>query len=57
VEREVGKPELLAMTEVRALENDPDRGVRQRAWEAEVAAWKTWSSAAGSLLNGVKGQH
>jgi pepF/M3 family oligoendopeptidase len=57
VEKQVGKPELLAMTEVRALENDPDRGVRQRAWEAEVAAWKAWSTPLAASLNGVKGQH
>ncbi|HYH11632.1 MAG TPA: M3 family oligoendopeptidase [Thermomicrobiales bacterium] len=57
VEKEVGKPELLAMTEVRNLENDPDRGVRQRAWEAEVAAWKQWETPLAATLNGVKGQH
>jgi pepF/M3 family oligoendopeptidase len=57
VEKEVGKPERLAMTEVRALENDPDRGVRQRAWEAEVSAWKAWSTPLAAALNGVKGQH
>jgi pepF/M3 family oligoendopeptidase len=57
VEKEQGKPELLAMTEVRNLENDPDRGVRQRAWEAEVAAWKRWETPLAASLNGVKGQH
>lgn len=57
LEKEPGKPERLAMTEVRALENDPDRGVRQRAWEAEVAAWKEWSTPFAASLNGVKGQH
>ena len=57
VEKEEGKPELLAMTEVRNLENDPDRGVRRRAWEAEVAAWKQWETPLAGTLNGVKGQH
>jgi oligoendopeptidase F len=57
VEKVPGKPELLAMTEVRALENDPDRGVRQRAWEAEVAAWKQWETPLAATLNGVKGHH
>jgi pepF/M3 family oligoendopeptidase len=57
VEKTAGKPERLAMTEVRALENDPDRGVRQRAWEAEVAAWKAWSTPLAASLNGVKGHH
>ncbi len=57
LEKEPGKPEQLAMTEVRALENDPDRGVRQRAWEAEVAAWAQWSTPLAATLNGVKGQH
>lgn len=57
VEKEAGKPELLAMTEVRNLELDPDRGVRQRAYEAEVAAWKQWETPLAATLNGVKGQH
>lgn len=57
VEKEVGKPEHLAMTEVRNLANDADRGVRQRAWEAEVAAWKQWETPLAATLNGVKGQH
>lgn len=57
VEKEIGKPELLAMTEVRNLENESDRGVRQRAWEAEVAAWKQWETPLAATLNGVKGQH
>lgn len=57
VEKEIGKPEMLAMTEVRNLENDPDRGVRQRAYEAEVAAWKQWETPLAATLNGVKGQH
>ncbi len=57
VEKEQGKSEHLAMTEVRNLENDPDRGVRQRAWEAEVSAWKQWETPLAASLNGVKGQH
>jgi pepF/M3 family oligoendopeptidase len=57
VEREVGRPESLAMTEIRNLETDPDRGVRQRAYEAEVAAWKQWETPFAATLNGVKGQH
>jgi oligoendopeptidase F len=57
VEKEAGKPELLAMTEVRNLQNDPDRRVRQRAHEAELAAWKQWETPLAATLNGVKGQH
>ncbi|MDQ4045470.1 MAG: oligoendopeptidase F, partial [Chloroflexota bacterium] len=57
VEKDVGKPEPLPMTEVRNLENDPDRGVRQRAHEAEVRAWEQWETPLAATLNGVKGQH
>jgi len=57
VEMEVGRPESMAMTEIRNLETDPDRGVRQRAYEAEVAAWKQWETPFAATLNGVKGQH
>lgn len=57
VEKTPGHPEMLAMTEVRNLENDPDRGVRQRAYEAEIAAWKQWETPLAASLNGVKGQH
>jgi pepF/M3 family oligoendopeptidase len=57
VEKTPGQPEMLAMTEVRNLENDPDRGVRQRAHEAEVAGWKQWESPLAATLNGVQGQH
>jgi oligoendopeptidase F len=57
VEKEQGKPQLMAMTEVRNLQSDPDRGVRQRAHEAEVDAWKRWETPLAATLNGVKGQH
>lgn len=57
VEKELGKPVLLAMTEVRNLQIDPDRGVRQRAHNAELAAWKQWETPLAATLNGVKGQH
>ncbi|MDQ4044526.1 MAG: M3 family oligoendopeptidase, partial [Chloroflexota bacterium] len=57
IEKAAGKPELLPMTEVRNLENDPDRGVRQRAHEAEVRAWEQWETPLAATLNGVKGQH
>jgi pepF/M3 family oligoendopeptidase len=57
VEQELGTSNLLAMTEVRNLENDPDRGVRRRAYEAEIAAWKQWETPLAATLNGVKGQH
>lgn len=57
VEREPGKPERLAMTEVRNLANNPDREVRRRGHEAEVAAWREWSTPLAAALNGVKGQH
>lgn len=57
VEKEQGKPELMAMTELRNLQSDPDRGVRLRAHEAEIDAWKRWETPLAATLNGVKGQH
>ncbi|MCC7025112.1 MAG: hypothetical protein IT338_19930, partial [Thermomicrobiales bacterium] len=35
-----GEARRLPMSEIRNLAMDPDRGVRRRAWEAELAAWE-----------------
>jgi pepF/M3 family oligoendopeptidase len=56
-EREPGNPETLPMSEIRNLAMNADRDVRQRAFEAELAAWKQWETAIASALNGVKGEH
>ena len=50
-----GAAELLPMSALRALAHDPDREVRQRAFEAEIAAWETVSMPLAAALNGVKG--
>lgn len=57
VEKEPGKVKELPMSEVRNLAMDPDRNVRRRAFEAEVAAWKLWATPMTAALNGVKGEH
>ncbi len=56
-EREPGKVEQLPMSEIRNLAMDPDRDVRRRAFEAELAAWKLWETPIAAALNGVKGEH
>src|SRR5690606_18628321 len=56
-EKRPGEEVELPMSEVRNLANDPDREVRRRAFEAEVAAWKQWETAIAAALNGVKGEH
>ena len=57
VERSPGKFEDLPISEVRNLAMDPDRDVRRRAFEAEIEAWKCWSTSFAATLNGVKGEH
>ena len=57
VERTPGQPETLPMSEVRNLAMSPDREVRRRAHEAELAAWERWATPIAAALNGVKGQH
>jgi pepF/M3 family oligoendopeptidase len=48
--------ESLSMSEIRNLASDPDRDVRRRAFEAELAAWKQWETPIAAALNGIKGQ-
>lgn len=47
----------LPMSEIRNLAMNPDRDVRQRAFEAEINAWKQWETPVAAALNGVKGEH
>ncbi|MCD4690462.1 oligoendopeptidase F, partial [bacterium] len=50
-----GKTEMLPMTMLRNLSNNPDEDVRKRAYEAELAGWETIRESVAFALNGVKG--
>ncbi len=56
-EKRPGETVTIPMSDVRNLANDPDRDVRRRAYEAEIDAWKKWSTPIAAALNGVKGEH
>lgn len=56
-EKRPGEEVELPMSELRNLAMDPDREVRRRAFEAEIAAWKQWETPIAAALNGVKGEH
>ncbi|MCO5219699.1 MAG: M3 family oligoendopeptidase [Thermomicrobiales bacterium] len=56
-EKTPGEMVTLPISEVRNLANDPDREIRKRAYDAEVAAWKQWETPIAAALNGVKGEH
>lgn len=56
-EKHPGETVTMPMSDVRNLAQNPDRGVRQRAYAAEVAAWKQWQTPLAAALNGVKGEH
>ncbi len=47
--------ETKSVVELRALAYDRDRGVRRRAWEKELDAWKSVETPIAFALNGVKG--
>ncbi|MFH1688726.1 MAG: M3 family oligoendopeptidase [Candidatus Eisenbacteria bacterium] len=50
-----GKTEMLPMTMVRNLANDPDENVRKRAYDIELKAWESVREPVAFALNGVKG--
>ncbi|MDX1314924.1 MAG: hypothetical protein R3356_05430, partial [Eudoraea sp.] len=50
-----GITEDLPITVIINLCTDPNRDIRQRAYEAELEAWKTVSEPLAACLNGVKG--
>ena len=50
-----GKSEMLPMTMIRNLANDPDESVRKRAYETELEAWESVKEPVAFALNGVKG--
>ena len=47
---------VLPMSAVRNLASDPDREVRHRAYQAELAAWEQAALPLAAALNGVKGE-
>jgi len=50
-----GEERRLPMSEVRNLASDPDRDVRRRAYEAELAVWEEAAVPLAAALNSVKG--
>jgi pepF/M3 family oligoendopeptidase len=50
-----GKTEMLPMTVIRNLANDPDEDVRKRAYETELKAWESVREPVAFALNCVKG--
>ncbi len=47
--------ERKTVVQLRALAFDPDRAVRQKAFQKELEAWKTVETPIAAALNGVKG--
>ncbi len=50
-----GTTEELPMSAVRGLAHDPDAGLREAAYRAELAAWETVAVPLAAAINGVKG--
>ena len=51
-----GKTEEHPMSAVRNLAHNPNRDVRRKAYEAELAAWETSAVPIAAALNSVKGE-
>jgi pepF/M3 family oligoendopeptidase len=51
-----GEDRVLPMPAVRNLAQDPDRDVRRRAYEAEVAAWHAVRVPLAAAMNSIKGE-
>ncbi len=51
-----GKERRLPMSALRNLAYDPNRDVRRRAYEAELAAWKEHAVPIAAALNSIKGE-
>jgi oligoendopeptidase F len=51
-----GETRELAMSQLRNLAYEPDRELRRRAYEAELAAWERVELPLASALNSIKGQ-
>jgi pepF/M3 family oligoendopeptidase len=50
-----GTVERLPMAAIRGLGDDPDPGVREAAWNAQMAAWPTVEVPLAAALNSIKG--
>ena len=46
----------IPITEARNLAHEPDRDVRRRAYEAELAGWERHAVPIAAAMNGIKGQ-
>jgi oligoendopeptidase F len=51
-----GQQQVLPMSMLRNMAFDPDRDVRKRAYEAELAAWERVSLPLAAALNSIKGE-
>ncbi|HEY7348143.1 MAG TPA: M3 family oligoendopeptidase [Ktedonobacterales bacterium] len=51
-----GQPAEAPMSVVRNLASHPDRSVRQRAYQAELAAWQRHAVPIAAALNSIKGE-
>ena len=52
-----GESRTIPMSELRNLAFNPDREVRRRAYEAELAAWEDAAVSQAAALNSIKGAH
>jgi oligoendopeptidase F len=50
-----GEKQKLSMPALINLRSHPDRSVRERAYDAEMAAWKTVEEPLAAAMNGIKG--
>ena len=50
-----GRTQKLPMPALINLHSHPDESVRRRAYEAEMAAWKTVEESLAACMNGIKG--
>ncbi len=51
-----GESRVLPMTAIRNLASEPDRDLRRRAYEVELAAWEAHAMPVAAALNSIKGQ-
>ena len=49
-----GETETLTMSMIRGMATDPDRDTRRRAYDAEIAVWKTVAVPLAAALNALK---
>jgi len=50
------QPQEIPMSVVRNLASDPDRGIRRRAYEAELDTWRKVAVPIAASLNSIKGE-